>query len=208
LEAKQVSYAYYYLNFILQRTFMKWLSLFLACVLVISLTGCDYTPRPLPPIEIYFSPQGGCTEAVVAEIEAARSSILVQAYSFTSAPIAKAIVDAHKRGVHVEVILDRSHKTAVYSSADFLQHAGIPVSIDSEHAIAHNKIMIIDGQTVITGSFNFTKQAEKNNAENLLVIRDQAIAQKYTTNWKLHAGHSEEYLGKTEGFRESDWKGE
>ena len=58
--------------------------------------------QSLPPVEVYFSPQGGCTEAVVEEINAAQTSILVQAYSFTSAPIAKALVDAHKRGVDVQ----------------------------------------------------------------------------------------------------------
>ncbi len=187
---------------------MKRFSIHPACLLVILLAGCDFTPRPLPPLEVYFSPEGGCTQAIVREIEAARSSIFVQAYSFTSAPIAKAIVDAHKRGVHVEVILDRSHKTAQYSSADFLQHAGIPVLIDCEHPIAHNKIMIVDDQVVITGSFNFTKQAEQGNAENLLLIHDRVIAAQYAANWKLHAAHSEQYIGKTERQRESDSNGE
>ena len=126
-------------------------------------------PQSLPPIEVRFSPRGGCTEAVVQEIDAAKTSILVQAYSFTSAPIAKALVDAHKRGVHIEVILDKSQRTEKYSSADFVQHAGIPAYIDAEHAIAHNKVMVIDGQTVITGSFNFTSSAEDRNAENLLL---------------------------------------
>jgi len=181
---------------------MKRQAVFLACFLVTLLPGCDntFSPRPLPPIEVHFSPQGGCTEAIVAEINAARSNILIQAYSFTSAPIAKAVIDAYRRGVHVEVILDRSHKTAAYSSADFLQHAGIPVMIDCEHAIAHNKIMIIDGQTVITGSFNFTKQAEQSNAENLLVIRDKILADQYAANWRLHAAHSEEYAGKVKQY--------
>jgi phosphatidylserine/phosphatidylglycerophosphate/cardiolipin synthase-like enzyme len=91
---------------------------------------------------------------------------LVQAYSFTSAPIAKALLNAHKRGVKVEVILDRSQKTQKYSSATFLYNVGIPVKIDAQHTIAHNKVMIIDGETVITGSFNFTKPADENNAEN------------------------------------------
>ena len=66
-------------------------------------------------------------------------------FSFTSAPIAKALVDAHKRGVEVQVILDKSQRTEKYSSADFVQHAGIPIWIDAKHAIAHNKIMVIDG---------------------------------------------------------------
>jgi len=107
---------------------------------------------------------------------------LVQAYSFTSAPIAKALLNAHKRGVKVEVILDKSQRKEKYSSADFLAHSGINTLIDSAHTIAHNKIMIIDGETVITGSFNFTKAAEEKNAENLLVIRDKALAEKYIKN--------------------------
>jgi len=60
-------------------------------------------------------------------------------------------------------------------------------------SIAHNKIVIIDGGTVITGSFNFSKQAEEKNAENLLVIRDKSLSGKYIENWKEHAGHSEFY---------------
>jgi phosphatidylserine/phosphatidylglycerophosphate/cardiolipin synthase-like enzyme len=184
---------------------MKRTFLLLACIAVLLAAGCDvsYSSRPLPPIEVRFSPHGGCTDAVVHEIASARSSILVQAYSFTSVPIAKAIVDAHRRGVHVEVILDSSHKTAKYSEADFLQHAGVPVLIDGRHAIAHNKIMIIDGAVVITGSFNFTKQAEQSNAENLLVIRDRALADQYTANWKRHAEHSERYLGRQEEGEQS-----
>ena len=75
---------------------------------------------------------------MVRALEHARSSLLVQAYSFTSAPIAKALLDAKKRGVKVEVILDRSQRKEHYSSADFLAHAEIPVRIDAAHAIAHN----------------------------------------------------------------------
>ncbi len=171
---------------------------FLVCFCILFASGCDnlFSSRPLPPIVVRFSPRGGCTEAIVREIDAARSSILIQAYSFTSVPIAKAVVGAYKRGVHVEVILDRSQKTEKYSEADFLRDAGIPVLIDSQHAIAHNKVMIIDGQVVITGSFNFTKQAEQSNAENLLVIRDKILADQYAANWKLHADHSQEYMGR------------
>lgn len=149
-----------------------------------------------PAVEVHFSPRGGCTEAVVKELSNAKTTVLVQAYSFTSAPIAKALVDAHKRGVDVRVILDKSQRTEKYSSADFVAHAGIPTLIDSRHAIAHNKVMVIDGETVLTGSFNFTKAAEEKNAENLLVIRDKAIAEKYASNWESHKTHSEVYGGR------------
>ena len=153
-------------------------------------------PQTLPPMEVYFSPHGGCTDAVVREIGAAKSTVLVQAYSFTSAPIAQALVEAHRRGVQVRVILDDSQESEKYSSADFLLHNGIVPLIDSKHAIAHNKVMVLDGATVITGSFNFTSAAEKSNAENLLVIRDGQIAAKYTANWQEHAGHSDAYDGQ------------
>ncbi len=147
-------------------------------------------------IRVFFSPHGGCTAAVVATLGTAKSNVLVQAYSFTSAPIAGALVDAKKRGVDVRVILDKSQRTERYSEADFLLHAGIPTWIDAKHATAHNKVMVIDGRTVLTGSFNFTKAAENNNAENLLVIEDPALSWQYTTNWQAHLAHSEGYTGK------------
>jgi phosphatidylserine/phosphatidylglycerophosphate/cardiolipin synthase-like enzyme len=149
-----------------------------------------------PTIEVYFSPKGGCTDAIVKELDKAKSTILVQAYSFTSYRIVKGLLDAHKRGVKVEIILDKSQRTDQYSSATFLYNQGIPVRIDAVHAIAHNKIMIIDGETVITGSFNFTKAAEENNAENLLVIRDKKLAEQYMKNWQDHERHSEVYAGR------------
>ena len=111
------------------------LSALLACTLVSA--GPRSWARAQPSIEVFFSPQGGCTEAVVRALNRATSTVLVQAYSFTSAPITKALVDAHRRGVTVQVILDRSQRTEKYLSADFVAHAGIPTYIDAAHAIAH-----------------------------------------------------------------------
>ena len=136
------------------------------------------------------------------ELDAAKRSVLVQAYSFTSTPIAKALVEARKRGVKVEMLLDKSQETEKYSEADFLVDMGIPTKIDDKHAIAHNKVMVIDGQTVITGSFNFTKAAEENNAENLLVIRSSDLAAQYTANWAAHAAHCEPYASREQGYSE------
>ena len=122
--------------------------LLLAIVSLLPACQAQDTSQPstnLPPIEVFFSPKGGCTEAVVKELDAAKSTVLVQAYSFTGTPIAKALLEAHKRGVKVEVILDKCQKTEKYSEADFLVNVGIPVQIDAKHAIAHNKIMVIDG---------------------------------------------------------------
>ena len=148
------------------------------------------------PMQVYFSPHGGCTDAIVKEIGKAKTEILVQAYSFTSKEIAKALVDAHKRGVHTIIILDKSNKSQKYSAADFTFNMGIPTLIDAQHAIAHSKVMVLDRETVITGSFNFTKAAEVKNAENLLILKSKELARLYIDNWNQHRKHSEEYRGR------------
>ena len=147
-------------------------------------------------VTVCFTPGGNCTSVIVRALSDAKRTILVQAYAFTSAPIAKALLDAHTRGVQVQVILDASNRTDKYSAADFLANQGVPTLIDAAHAISHNKVMIIDDETVITGSFNFTKAAQEKNAENVLIIRDKALAAQYTQNWQAHAQHSQPYVGR------------
>lgn len=133
--------------------------------------------------DVCFTPSQDCTNLIVKTISAAKKSIFVQAYSFTSAPIAKALVEAKKKGIEVKVILDKSQFSDQYSSAKFLKNSQIPVWNDNSVSIAHNKVMILDDQTVITGSFNFTKAAQFRNAENVLVITDANLAEKYKKNW-------------------------
>jgi len=99
------------------------IGIFLALILICSVI---FYPKTFPtnvPINLYFSPNGGCTTAIIDELNNAKSEILVQAYSFTSAPIAKSLVDAHKKGIKVVVILDKSQKTAQYTSATFLANS-------------------------------------------------------------------------------------
>jgi phosphatidylserine/phosphatidylglycerophosphate/cardiolipin synthase-like enzyme len=97
----------------------------------------------------------------------------------------------------VVVVLDKSQRREKYTSADFVAHAGIPTFIDNRHAIAHNKIMIIDRQTLVAGSFNFTMAAEEKNAENLLVLKgNRALVDRYMRNFEEHRRHSEVYVGK------------
>ena len=143
-----------------------------------------------PSVSVHFSPKGGCTDAVVRELKAARHEVLVQAYSFSSKAVSQALVDARMRGLKVEVLLDRSNEGEAYSDLPFLAEQGLTPQIDAQHAIAHNKVMIIDGRTVITGSFNFTHQAEAENAENLLVIKGHPdLARAYRTNFETHKAH-------------------
>ncbi len=174
-------------------------SAILCAVVSITLVATCYseTFNSTGTIDTYFSPRGGATESIVNEINSAKSEILIQAYSFTSKPISKALVDARRRGIRIVAVLDKSQRREKYTSADFIAHAAIPTYIDDRHAIAHNKIIIIDRAILITGSFNFTKAAEEKNAENLLVIRDnKPLVERYIRNFEEHKGHSESYQGK------------
>lgn len=156
-------------------------------------TSAPAAPKLPTTAEVYFSPKGGCTEAIVHALGAAKQTVFVQAYSFTSKPIFAALLAAQKRGVKVQLLLDRSNLSQKSSEADDAVDAGVFVLIDSKHEIAHNKIMIIDSELVITGSFNFTHNAEESNAENLLLLRSKEVAARYADNWRDHARHSETY---------------
>lgn len=143
-------------------------------------------------LEVAFSPNGGCTDLVIKLIHSAKTTIRVLAYSFTSEPIAKALVEAHQRGVDVQVVVDKSQKSERYTSATFIANAGIPIRIDFKHAIAHNKVIIVDGHTVQQGSFNYTKAAEEKNGENVLVNwNNPKLAEVYLKDWKRHWDHSD-----------------
>ena len=146
--------------------------------------------------QVFFSPKGGAQSAIVEQIQNAKSSIYVQAYSFTNKSIIEALVRAQKRGVNVIAILDKSNLSDRYSAADLIDHFGVGTLIDDKHKIAHNKVMIIDQEIVITGSFNFSKAAEEDNAENLLVLRSSQLADVYYQNWEKHLKHSNPYIGR------------
>ncbi len=147
-----------------------------------------------PTVRVYFSPAPDAasspTAAIIREVDGAKFLIRVQSYSFTSKPIIESLVRAKNRGVDVWVLLDKSNATATYSGARAVIEAGIPTGIDTGHAIAHNKIMVVDLDTVISGSFNFTGAAEKSNAENILILKDPALAARYRAYGREHGLHS------------------
>jgi phosphatidylserine/phosphatidylglycerophosphate/cardiolipin synthase-like enzyme len=146
----------------------------------------------MPSVTVYFSPKGGCTEAVLQELKIARREVLVLAYSFSSKPIAEALVAAKTRGVRVDIILDKSNEQETYSDLKLFQEQGLEPLIDAQHAIAHNKVIVIDQKTLITGSFNFTNQAEHENGENLLVIKGhRELVGHYRQNFSNHRAHSQ-----------------
>jgi phosphatidylserine/phosphatidylglycerophosphate/cardiolipin synthase-like enzyme len=147
----------------------------------------------LADIQVAFSP-GNAEQTVVQTIESAHRSVHVAAYNFTSRPIAQALIDAHRRGVQVEAVLDKSNARARYTEAPEVAAAGIPVRIDSRYPIMHDKFLVIDGVTVETGSFNYTAAAQTRNAENLIVLRDMPdVASRYEAEWERLWNESRDY---------------
>lgn len=141
-------------------------------------------------IDACFSPGGNCEDRILEEIGAASQQIRVQMYLFTSKPIADALIAAKKRGVKVQVILDKSQEKGTYGKWPVLRRDGVEIFFDREHETANNKVILIDDHTVITGSYNFTRAAEEKNAENIVIINDEALCSKYLENFEKHKEHA------------------
>jgi phosphatidylserine/phosphatidylglycerophosphate/cardiolipin synthase-like enzyme len=134
---------------------------------------------------VCFSPQGRCEQKLLHLIRNAEHSIFIQSYSFTSKKTVRALIQAHRRGVNIKLIVDRSlfDPKNHHSRISALLRAGVPAWVDNTVSIQHNKVMIVDKRWVETGSYNFTVSANRYNAENMLIIRSPALAARYLTNW-------------------------
>ncbi|GEM_PF-649116 len=148
-------------------------------------------------MEVCFTPPlpGTCDPlaTVIRAIDGARRTIRLQMYSLTLDEIVSALVRAKRRGVDVRLIIDRGQFLQDRNDSlriANLASAGIPVLFDTVPGLMHNKVMVIDDQTVLTGSFNYTWGAEHLNAENLLVLHDPELAAEYRRNWDRRAVES------------------
>mgnify|MGYP000151976121 CR=1 FL=1 len=139
---------------------------------------------------LYFTPPANAAAAVVDVIDQSQTQVLVQAYGFTHNGIAQALIRAQARGVQVRVLLDQKSETSNRYVIELMVANDMVWRQDGQHAIAHNKVIVVDNNIVITGSFNFTNSAQTRNAENLLVLKSSELAQSYKTNWELHWAHS------------------
>lgn len=149
-----------------------------------------YTTLPWQQFEpnssycVCFVPYENCTNQIISAIAEAKQSVLVQAYVLTSYPIMKELILANNRNVQVKVIVDKNQYQQYAQPLKYLLKNQVPLWLDNDLlGLAHNKVIIIDDNTVITGSFNFTKSAQTKNAENLMIIRDKNLASQYTNNW-------------------------
>ena len=156
-------------------------------------------PRQIPAqgtLEAAFAPWDDVEGEIVTVLQQARRQILGQAYILSSKPIVNSVLAAHQRGIDVRVLVDAGQLTgqpgkSANERVQQLRAAGIEVREESKYKNAHNKVIIIDAgsadATVITGSYNFTWSAQHQNAENILIARNNpSLAEKYAANWMRH----------------------
>lgn len=129
--------------------------------------------------QVYFSPQGGCQQAVISEISKSTQFIDIAMYYLTSRRIARALIEAKRRHVQIRVVLDKSQEYEKHSKSRYLLKNGIDIRFHLGAGLMHNKFAIIDGNRLVTGSFNWTATAENLNEENLLIIDNEALVKEY-----------------------------
>lgn len=153
--------------------------------------------------EVLFSPWDDAEGRLIEMLGEAQGSIHVQAYLLTSRSIAKALLQAHQRGVRVQLLADAEMvRNSANSQIPKLAKAGIPVWLETRYANAHNKIMLVDAEgrhpVLITGSYNYTWSAQARNAENLLILRDNPpLMARYMHNWQRHRRDATPYTAET-----------
>lgn len=138
-----------------------------------------------------FVPNHNCQERLIHEIDNAQTEILVMCYNFNHKKIAEALIRAKNRGVVVAIVADKTQRDHSQSQVPLLRRENIPVYSDDSVAIAHNKVLVIDDKTTVTGSFNLTDSAQRRNAENLLFIESKELAQQYKSYWQDRQGVSQ-----------------
>ncbi|MCU6668749.1 phospholipase D family protein [Enterobacteriaceae bacterium H4N4] len=160
--------------------------------LVLFLLMISASSYAAPSIEVGFSPEGSAQKRVLETINNAHSSIQMMAYAFQAKDITAALDAAEQRGVKVQVVIDKRRNTGPVSLAamrDIARH-GVALRIDGHYHIQHDKMMIVDGTTLETGSFNYAKSAEYSNSENVLIIKNMpdVVAQyqaHFASRWTI-----------------------
>ncbi|HMU93475.1 MAG TPA: phospholipase D-like domain-containing protein [Anaerolineales bacterium] len=141
------------------------------------------------PVQVLFSSEDNAMSSLLAVVNDAKFSIRFLAFSFTDDALAQTMIERFKAGVDVQGVYETLASTSIYSDLKTFWCAGVPVRQDGNGSLMHNKVIIVDNSTVITGSLNFTAGANEKNEENVIIIDNPEIAalylQEYAKIWSL-----------------------
>lgn len=150
----------------------------------IYVTTSSQVQAPVDLVEYCFSPGGKCASIVVEWINRANSSVHVLIYSFTLDAVRNALIDAKNRGVDVKIVMERSNANEKGSEYQNLKNAGVDIRLDTNSGLMHDKVAIIDGHIILTGSYNYSAAASTSNNENLVVIDSHAWASAFESQFQ------------------------
>ena len=134
-------------------------------------------------IEVYFSPKGGCPQAIIQTLQSAKKEVALALYQLSDGRIVEEITNATKRGVKVYAAFDGSVLERFREVVGTLIKSGVVVKVEYGQGLLHDKYAIIDSTIVITGSYNWTNQADNENYENLLIIKSKDLAKAFLENF-------------------------
>lgn len=156
-----------------------------------------FTFPALAEIKPFFTPSLDCERTIIELMDEAIESIDAAVYSISNKEITAAIKRAHDRGVKMRILTDKLQATGKYATARDLHAHGVNIRIHSKHKIEHNKFLVVDGQKLVTGSYNWTDSASNKNSENcLLVTRNKKVIAEYVERF--------EYLWEVNSKEKSD----
>jgi hypothetical protein len=157
------------------------------------------TPRPGDArsgvAEVHWSPGDACYEAILRELERADRTIDVCVFTITDDRLARALLEVHRRGVRLRVLTDNDKAEDEGSDVARLERAGVPVRVDRTEYHMHHKFAVFDGRRAITGSYNWTRGAARNNEEHIVVTDDPRLVKElgrgFETLWERLAPASD-----------------
>ncbi len=147
-------------------------------------------------IETHFSPRGDCAATIIAELGNAKATADLCLYQLSYPPIITAIHDAAARGVMVRICIDAGVEYNTPKFFNFLRVPNVTIRTDRNEKLQHNKYAIIDGYTIITGSFNWSENGQEHNAENLVVFHDHKTAGSFAADFQTHWAHSADFIAR------------
>ncbi|MGF0237602.1 phospholipase D family protein [Rhodococcus sp. IEGM1300] len=171
---------------------MRWQYIALTALLSFPSLSCAE-----PNIQVGFSPEGTARTLVIETITSAKHSIQMLAYAFQAPDIMQALVEAKDRGVDVRIVIDKKRNLGKTSKAamNFVTGKGVELRTNDQFHLHHDKTIVVDGNIVETGSFNFATSAETSNSENVVVIRDMPeVSRQYIAHWQSRWDLGKPYL--------------
>ncbi len=137
-------------------------------------------------VENYFAPEKEVAPIIANYVAAADEEILFMAYSFTEETIGEALLEQARSGTIVQGVFETTGSETAYSyfsQLDDLRAPNVTVRQDGSSSVMHHKVFILDRETVIFGSFNFTNSANDENDENIVIVKDPALAAQFAAEF-------------------------